>query len=135
MLSFAPGLLVCRYPLSSGYLCERRQEALPSSRITPLNTCSVLRSRWCPLNIALTLLGLLPSSAFNPVGFHRYPRLILLTTTIHFSGFNHAACALAFPLLRTPPLSDRTSVPLQARWLTFDLSRFACYLSAGSPAG
>jgi len=62
------------------------------------------------------------------VGFHRSSRLILLTTTIHFSGFNHAACALASPLLRTPPLSDRTSVPLQARWLTFDLSGLACKL-------
>jgi len=48
-----------------------------------------------------------------------------LTTTIHISGLNHAACALASPLLRTPPLSDRTSVPLQVWWLAFDLSGLA----------
>ena len=45
-----------------------------------------------------------------------------------FSGFSVAACALASPLLRTPPLRDRTSVPLLACWLCFDLAGF-------SPAG
>ena len=49
----------------------------------------------------------LHESAFGPVA-RTYP----LTTTIHFSGFNSAACALASPLLRTPPLGDRTSVQL-----------------------
>jgi len=56
----------------------------------------------------------LQGSALGPVA-RTYP----LTTTIHFSGFNSAACALAFPLLRTPPLGDRTSVRLPARWLAF----------------
>ncbi len=64
-----------------------------------------------------------------------------------FSGFCVAACALASPLVavrfthcrprgrpvslrsaRTPPLRDRTSVPLLACWLCFDLTGF-------SPAG
>ena len=67
--------------------------------------------------LALSRTGLLPSrrstlSAFSPVA-RAYP----LSTTIHFSGFNSAACALAFPLLRTPPLSDRPSVRLPTRWL------------------
>ena len=44
------------------------------------------------------------------------------------SGFCVAACALASPLLRTPHLRDRTSVPLLACWLCFDLAGF-------SPAG
>lgn len=62
--------------------------------------------------LALTRTGLLPSrhwilSAFSPVA-----RIYRLTTTIHFSGFYSAACILAFPLLRTPPLGDRTSVQL-----------------------
>jgi hypothetical protein len=65
----APGLLVRRHPLSSGSLCKRRQEALPSSRTTPLNTCPVLRPRWCPCCFAIAQPGLLPSSASNPSAF------------------------------------------------------------------
>ena len=53
-------------------------------------------------------------SALSPVA-RTYP----LTTTIHFSGFNSAACVLASPLLRTPSLDDRTSVRLPTRWLAF----------------
>jgi len=49
----------------------------------------------------------------------RSPGLILLTTIIHFSEFNDAACVLAFPRLRTPPLGDRTSVRLPTWWLAF----------------
>ena len=49
----------------------------------------------------------------------RSPGLILLSTTIRFSEFNDAACALASPLLRTPPLSGRTSVRLPTWWLAF----------------
>src|SRR5262245_41155003 len=56
----------------------------------------------------------LHQSAFGPVA-QTYP----LTTTIHFSGFNSAACVLASPLLRTPSLDDRTSVRLPTRWLAF----------------
>ena len=53
-------------------------------------------------------------SALGPVA-QTYP----LATTIHFSGFNSAACVLASPLLRTPSLDDRTSVRLPTRWLAF----------------
>jgi hypothetical protein len=49
----------------------------------------------------------------------RLPGLVLLSTIIHFSEFNDAACVLASPLLRTPPLSGRTSVRLPTRWLAF----------------
>jgi hypothetical protein len=53
------------------------------------------------------------------------PGPILLSTTIPFSGLNNTACVLAFPLLRTPPLGDRTSVRLPTRWLAFDRVGFA----------
>ena len=71
----------------------------------------------CPL--ALACAGLLPSrrvtlSAFGPIA-----RTYLLSTIIHFSGLNTAACVLALPLLRTPSLDDRTSVRLPTRWLAF----------------
>src|SRR6266404_4891909 len=49
----------------------------------------------------------------------RLPGLVLLSTIIHFSEFNDAACVLAFPLLRTPPLSGRPSVRLPTWWLAF----------------
>ena len=43
----APGCWLCRSP-AIRRLFPRRREALPSSRITPLNTCPALRPRWCP---------------------------------------------------------------------------------------
>jgi len=91
----------------------------PSERMPRSQTPVVSR----PLAIAQA--GLLPSirwtlSAFAPVA-RSYP----LTTTIHFSEFNHAACALAFPLLRTPPLSDRPSVRLSTCWLGLGRAGFA----------
>src|SRR5205814_5967391 len=46
-------------------LFPRRPEVLPSSRITPLNTCPDLRSRRCPIPLALARTGLLPSSRCN----------------------------------------------------------------------
>ena len=70
----------------------------------------------CPLALART--GLLPSycciqSALGPVA-RPYP----LSTTIHFSEFNDAACVLASPLLRTVLFSTRSSVRLPTGWLT-----------------
>ena len=91
-------------PEFPGYPCEH----MPRSQ-TPV----VSR----PLALAQT--GLLPSrrgtlSALCPVS-RTYP----LSTIIHFSGFNTAACVLASPLLRTPPFGDRTSVRLPTWWLAF----------------
>ncbi len=68
----------------------------PSERMPRSQTPVVSRP------LAITQAGLLPSrqctlSALAPVT-RSYP----LTTTIHFSEFNHAAYALASPLLRTP---------------------------------
>ena len=67
--------------------------------------------------LAFSRTGLLPSSQSTPSAFSPVARTYPSTTTIPFSGLHHAACALAFPLLRTPPLGDRTSVRLPTRWL------------------
>ena len=69
--------------------------------------------------LALTRTGLLPSGHWIPSAFSPVAQTYPLTTTIHFSEFDFTACALAFPLLRTPLLSDRTLVRLPARWLAF----------------
>jgi hypothetical protein len=69
--------------------------------------------------LALARAGLLPSGHCTQSALGSVARTYLWTTTIHFSGFNDAACALTSPLLRTPPLSGRTSVRLSTRWLTF----------------
>ena len=69
--------------------------------------------------LAWTRTGLLPSGHWIPSAFNPVARIYRLTTTIHFSEFNSAACVLASPLLRPPPLGGRTLVRLPARWLAF----------------
>src|SRR5437016_11946034 len=68
--------------------------------------------------LAMSQTGLLPSGHWISSAFRPVARTYLLTTTIHFSELNSAACVLASPLLRTPSLDDRTSVWLPTRWLT-----------------
>ena len=69
--------------------------------------------------LALTQTGLLPSGRCTPSALEPVTWPCPLSTIIHFSGFDSAACVLASPLLRTPPLGDRPSVRLPTRWLTF----------------
>ena len=69
--------------------------------------------------LALARTGLLPSDCCMSLALGSLARTYLLSTIIHFSGFNDAACVLALPLLRIPPLGDRTSVPLPTWWLAF----------------
>jgi len=69
--------------------------------------------------LALALTGLLPSRACIRSALGSLARTYLPTTIIHFSEFNDAACVLALPLLRTPPLSGRASVRLPTWWLAF----------------
>ena len=57
------------------------------------------------LTLAISRLGLLASKELNSVAFLRRGGLSLRTTIVSNSGFHLAACALASPLLRTPPLS------------------------------
>jgi hypothetical protein len=63
-------------------------------------------------SLALARTGLPPSSHCMLSALDSVSRTYLLSTIIHFSEFNDAACVLALPLLRTPPLGDRTSVRL-----------------------
>jgi len=53
--------------------------------------------------LAMARTGLLPSNRCRPSAFGLVAQSYPVTTIIHFSEFNDAACALAFPLLRTPP--------------------------------
>ena len=69
--------------------------------------------------LALARTGLLPSRSCTPSALGPVARTYPVSTIIHFSGFNDAACVLALPLLRTPPFGDRTSVRLPTWWLTF----------------
>ena len=62
----------------------RRREVLPSSRITPLNACPDLRSRWCPIPLALARAGLLPSSRCN---CRLWVRLPDLSSDHHYTFF------------------------------------------------
>jgi hypothetical protein len=72
----APGCWLSRSPVLRHWL-PRKREVLPSSRITPLNSCPDLRSRWCPIPLALARAGLLPSSGCNCRLWVRLPGLIL----------------------------------------------------------
>ena len=69
--------------------------------------------------LAMARAGLLPSGNCTPSALGSLARTYLLSTIIHFSEFNDAACVLALPLLRTPPFSDRPSVRLPTWWLAF----------------
>ena len=69
--------------------------------------------------LALAQTGLLPSGHWMPSALGSVARTYLLSTIIHFSEFNDAACVLASPLLRTVLFSTRSSVRLPTRWLAF----------------
>ena len=126
-----PGCCLSRSPIVRLFL-PRRREALPSSRITHLPTCPALRPRWCPARLPWRGQDCcLPVTPYRRL-WVRLPGLILRSTMIHFSEFNNAACVLALPLLRTPPLGDRPSVRLPTGWLTF--SRVGL-VSASHPLG
>src|SRR5689334_7709236 len=62
--------------------------------------------------LAMARAGLLPSGNCTPSALGSLARAYLLSTIIHFSEFNDAACVLVLPLLRTSPFGDRTSVRL-----------------------
>jgi hypothetical protein len=69
--------------------------------------------------LAFSQTGLLPSGHCIPPALRPVARTYPLSTSIHFSQLNSAACGLVSPLLRTPSLDDRTSVRLPTRWLAF----------------
>jgi len=105
------------YPISAGSLgppvllifrnfLTRKLWALPSPRATPMNTCPVLRPRWCPINSPYRLqdccLPHTPKRRLSPLVAQR---LSIRSTTIHISGFNTTACTLV-PSSFTHPITE-----------------------------
>src|SRR5262249_42345337 len=75
-LPVTPGPLVTRSPNPG--LWSRRQVALPSSRVPPMQTCPALRPRWCPAHLPYrTQDCCLPVSGnrrrSSPYHWERYP--------------------------------------------------------------
>lgn len=106
----APGLLVSRYPLSSGILLARRLMALPSSRAAPMDACPARGPRWCREGIAIAPSRPLPSEHLDAVGFHPPPRAY--PTVHHYLRFRGSVTRPA-PSLHPashPPLLGRTQV-------------------------
>jgi len=64
----APGAFLSPRPPLGGYLV-RRQQALSSSRVTPVPPCLALRPRWCRRTLALTVSALLPSAVWSASAF------------------------------------------------------------------
>ena len=75
----------------------RRPLALPSSRVPPLTPCPALRPRWSPDHLPCRgrdcCLPLVPPRRLWLSSLRC--AVILLSTTIHISGLNHAAWHLA----------------------------------------
>ena len=87
---------------------------MPRSQ-TPVVSCA----------LAITHPGLLPSSACKLSAFPSRPlKDILLSTTIHISGLNHAACLLATPGF-VRPLTGRHAGSLLTGWLGVSQVAFA----------
>jgi hypothetical protein len=91
--------LVPPVPLIFRLSWTKRQEALPSSRVTPVGACPALRPRWYPWcspyrprDCCLPPVAQRRLSPPSSAG-----RLSLRSTTIHISGFNFAAYSLATP--------------------------------------
>ena len=69
--------------------------ALPRSRVPPVRACPALRPRWCPAHAPYrTQDWCLPATGNRRLSPQYLLRDILLSTTIHISGLNHAACIL-----------------------------------------
>ena len=70
--------------------CLRRVLDLPSSHVSPVGTCCVLRPRWYPRSTAADRRGLLPSALCTASAFPlcRSIGFILRTTMIQISGLN-----------------------------------------------
>ena len=128
-----PGLLVSRYPYSSGSV-GKETTGSPKFPSFPLTTCSaLLRPRWYPARLAFPAAGLLPStrarvSAFSPAS----TGIIRWTTTIHISGLNLAACRLATPG-SVQPLTALHAGSLLSCWL--DVAQVGLESSNSHPRG
>jgi hypothetical protein len=120
-----PGLLLRRYPLSSGHFFVRGDRRLSQVRELPLYAHAPVLDPGGVPHACHIALGTDAFQVLHPVGFRSLSEAYPFGPPCHnVSGFNVAACALASPLLRTPPLRDRTSVPLPACRLRFGLAGF-----------
>jgi hypothetical protein len=105
------------HPVPQSGSVTRRQVALPSSRVPPVKTCPALRPRWCPAYSPYrTQDCCLPALANRRLSPRSFLRDILLSTTIHISGLNDAACLLATPG-SVRPLAGRHAGSLLTGWL------------------
>ena len=109
--------------------------ALPSSRVTPLNACPALRPRWCPQHSPSRVQDCcLPPLAKRRLSPLVRTEAILLTTTIHISGLNHAACVLATPG-SIPPIAGTHAGSLPTGWLGVSRVGFAPCIPGSHPLG
>jgi len=96
---------------------SRRQVALPRSRVPPMAPCPALRPRWCPAHSPYRAQDCcLPATGNRRLSPPYSLEGILLSTTILFSGLNHAACILA-PPGSVRPLTGRHVGSLLTCWL------------------
>jgi hypothetical protein len=83
------------HPVPQSGNVTRRQVALPSSRATPMDACPALRPRWCPQYSPLRIQDCcLPVTGNRRLSPQYLLEGLLLSTTLRFSGLNHAACRL-----------------------------------------
>jgi hypothetical protein len=83
----------------------RSQTALPRSRAPPRDVCPALSPRWCPAHSPeRTQDCCLPVSGHRRLSPHTTLSVLLLSTTIHLSGLQHAASILALSSFVRPLL-------------------------------
>ena len=104
------------------YTCfyARKPLALPSSRVTPMDTCPALRPRWCPEHSPWRIPDCcLPATAYRRLSLTTALRIILWTTTLHIAELHHAAYILVPSSFARPLLGvhvDFTSDLLAKLW-------------------
>ena len=107
-------------PVPQSGICARRPMALPRSQATPMNACPALRPRWCPGDLPCRTQDCgLPATGHRRLSPQSLLRIILLSTTLLFSGLHHAACLLATPG-SIHPLAGMHAGSLLTCWLGFD---------------
>ena len=124
-----PGLLVFRYTLSSGFL-GKETSGSPKFPSYPCGDMPRSKTPVVSQPLALSRPGLLPSGHSTPSAF---PLMGLLTTTIPISGFDDAACVLAYPGSVRPLLglhAGFTTDLLARRW-----SGGTCAIGDAHPLG
>ena len=93
------------HPVPHSGRCTRRQVALPSSRVTPGDTCPALRPRWSPVSSPKRRRDCcLPVARNRRLSPLLVLRVILVSTIIKISGLHHAACILVLSSFVRPLL-------------------------------